>query len=117
MSYKPSETTIRSVESEFERATKKFNKFNSAHEGYAVIKEELDELWDAIKDNRKTDYENEAIQVAAMAIRFIEDICDKVECPGCGSKRASYKVMTFGNKIEVWIDCECGYDDQIKKGD
>ena len=55
--------------------------FNSAHEGYAVILEELDELKEEVwKKPSKCDYfamRKEAIQVAAMAIRFIKDICDK----------------------------------------
>ena len=61
---------------ELEAAQRKFPKFNSAHEGYAVIKEEVDELWDEIKSKQGT-YETqkaEAIQVAAMAIRFILDL-------------------------------------------
>lgn len=62
---------------ELESATRKFGAFNSGHEGYAVILEELDELWEAIKDKNQTieDQREEAIQVAAMAIRYILDIC------------------------------------------
>lgn len=55
------------------------HKFNSAHEGYAVILEELDELWDEVKKNgQKRDIQkmrDEAIQVAAMAMRFVIDVC------------------------------------------
>lgn len=59
--------------------------FHSAHEGWAVLREEVDELWDEVKKNPKTDEERaahrvrmrkEAVQVAAMAFRFIEDVCD-----------------------------------------
>lgn len=60
---------------------------HSAHEGWAVIKEELDELWEEVRTNthnsvehiklRKESMRAEALQVAAMAIRFIEDVCDK----------------------------------------
>ena len=39
------------VKGELLSATEKFGPFNSTHEGYAVIKEELDELWDEIKKN------------------------------------------------------------------
>jgi hypothetical protein len=66
---------------ELARARKKFAPFNSAHEGYATLLEEADELWDEIKgpDDSKqvARMRAEAIQVAAMAIRFIEDVCDK----------------------------------------
>ena len=52
--------------------------FNSAHEGYAVIKEEFDELWEKIKNNYPVRERREAaIQVAAMALRFILDCTEK----------------------------------------
>lgn len=43
------------------------------HEFYGVIKEEFDELWDAIKDDEPQErvYE-ELIQVAAMCLRYYE---------------------------------------------
>jgi NTP pyrophosphatase (non-canonical NTP hydrolase) len=48
--------------------------FVNQHEGYAVMLEEVDELWDEIKKKQK-DYDllkqkKEAIQVAAMAVRI-----------------------------------------------
>lgn len=60
------------VKKELVRARTKFPPYNSPHEGYAVIKEELDETWDDIKANR--DASKEAAQVAATAIRFIIDL-------------------------------------------
>jgi hypothetical protein len=63
---------------ELENATQKFGPFNSVHEGYAVILEELDELWAAIKDKKSNDEAllKEAIQVGAMAMRFVYDLID-----------------------------------------
>jgi len=58
----------------------KFPYFNSYHEGYAVIKEELDELWEEVKKYPKQDNENlkkEAIQIGAMALRFVYDLLDR----------------------------------------
>jgi hypothetical protein len=54
------------------RARKKHgqNDFNSTHEGYGVIKEELDEAWDEIKRDNVSLATKEMNQVAAMAIRF-----------------------------------------------
>jgi hypothetical protein len=64
---------------EIEAASSKFPAMNSAHEGFAVLKEEVDELWDIVKKKqgeRDIDHmRKEAIQVAAMAIRFVADIC------------------------------------------
>ena len=56
------------------------NNFYNTHEGYAVIKEEIDELWDEIKINpKKENYSlfkirSEAIQSAAMLVRFIVEL-------------------------------------------
>ena len=64
------------VRSELESALAKFPPFNSAHEGWAIIKEELDELWEVVRLNQSTAERNEklrkeCIQVAAMAMRFL----------------------------------------------
>lgn len=87
---------------ELARAEAKFAGFNSAYEGYAVILEEVDELWDVVKLNpkkivpdvdldvvdvnnpdeikawqdqtRKKMLRDEAVQVAAMGMRFVK--CD-----------------------------------------
>ena len=43
------------------------------HEFYAILKEEVDELWDAIKvDDPQEHVRKEAMQVAAMVFRYIE---------------------------------------------
>src|SRR5581483_5738883 len=55
-------------------ARRRFAPFNSSHEGYAVIAEELDELWDDVKANDVEHAIREAIQVGAMAIRFVADM-------------------------------------------
>jgi len=72
---------VQDVFHEVEFAVGKFPPFNSAHEGYAILKEEVDELWDAVKGNKADGsleaQRKEAIQVAAMAIRFVLDISDK----------------------------------------
>jgi NTP pyrophosphatase (non-canonical NTP hydrolase) len=43
------------------------------HEFYAILKEEVDELWDAIKhDDPQAAVHAEAIQVIAMCVRYLE---------------------------------------------
>lgn len=65
---------------ELVQAMAKFPKFNSPHEGWAVLREEVDELWDEVKTKGATQYRMamEAIQVAAMAMRFVHDCCPVV---------------------------------------
>lgn len=63
------------IEAELRRASQKHPRpFNSAHEGYAVIAEELDELWDEVKGDRHLLALEEAVQVGAMAARFVIDL-------------------------------------------
>lgn len=63
---------------ELRRARGQYRPMVSAAEGYAIILEELDELWAEVKAKHpdKALLRKEAVQVAAMAIRFIEDVCD-----------------------------------------
>jgi hypothetical protein len=70
---------VREVERELMAAQGKFGSMRGPHEGYAVILEELDELWDEVKahDHDKAKMRAEARQVAAMAIRFMVDVTEK----------------------------------------
>ena len=74
-------TATHAIQEECNRACERYPQFNSAHEGYAVILEEMDELWDEVKKSpKKRDPKAmrlEAIQVAAMAIRFLIDLCEE----------------------------------------
>lgn len=78
--YYASSNALREVATELRSAREKFPRRQSgAHEGYAVLKEEVDELWDEVKGkhpDRRERMRAEAIQVAAMAIRFVEKVCD-----------------------------------------
>lgn len=58
---------------EYKNSMKKFPEFNTPHEGYAVIKEEVDELWEEVreKEHNYEKMEKECIQIAAMAVKFI----------------------------------------------
>lgn len=47
--------------------------FNSMHEGFAVLKEEVDELWADVMNDRKQFAVYEAVQVAAMALRIVAE--------------------------------------------
>lgn len=82
------------VDRELQFARNKFPNMNSMHEGYAVILEELDELWEWIKqkqlpelteeNHRKLGYMyptrnqveicKELVQIAAMCQRLFEDV-------------------------------------------
>jgi hypothetical protein len=57
---------------EYNRSTiKHIPFFRSTHEGYAVIKEELEELWEEIKKDNYENIDKEAVQLCAMALKFL----------------------------------------------
>jgi len=67
------------IEHEYLRASDLYPDLHSNHEAYAVIKEEVDELWDEVKKNKDTNgnkqIRNELIQIGAMVIRYLENLC------------------------------------------
>jgi len=69
---------IAAIQTELGRAQAKHAPMHSVHEGYATILEELDELWEEVKKKPKNrsieQLRNEAIQVGAMALRFVVDL-------------------------------------------
>jgi hypothetical protein len=70
---------LHQVRQELQRAQRQHAPLNSAHEAYAVILEELDEfkaeVWGTRADARDpARLRAELIQIAAMAIRAIEDL-------------------------------------------
>jgi hypothetical protein len=71
-------SVMAAVDAEVRRAMEKFPSMHSAHEGYAVLLEEMDELKEWIWLGRGADpmggAEGEAIQIAAMAIRYLVDV-------------------------------------------
>jgi NTP pyrophosphatase (non-canonical NTP hydrolase) len=68
---------VMAMHEEYLRSCEKFPHFNSPHEGYAVLLEEVDELWDLVKSKNpsKERMREEAVQIGAMAIKFIISCC------------------------------------------
>ena len=60
-------------------ARSKHAPMNSPHEGWSVIFEELEELREHVRGDtgRSADARKEAIQVAAMGLRYALDLCDR----------------------------------------
>lgn len=74
------ETAFSEIKYEINKAKEKHgdNNFNSRHEAYAVILEEVDELWEEFKKNTKNFdpllARKEAVQVGAMIVRCMVEI-------------------------------------------
>lgn len=62
------------IRSELDRAYSKHGYFPwGRHEFYGILREEVDELWDAIKGDHPIDRVlAEAVQVAAVCVRYLE---------------------------------------------
>lgn len=77
----PIENAAREAVQEAIRASLLWPTFASAHEGYSILLEEVDELkehvWKKPSNRDLAAMREEAVQVAAMALRFIVDVCDK----------------------------------------
>lgn len=76
-----SDVALQMVASEVARISEKFALYHSAHEGYAVMQEEMDELWTEVKKRAgarsATALRIEAIHVAVTAVRFLMSCCDE----------------------------------------
>jgi hypothetical protein len=68
------DATVGDVRRELARAMAKFGSFASAHEGYAVLLEEVREFEREVFWGTPARQREEAIQVAAMALRFLVDL-------------------------------------------
>ncbi len=71
------------IRTELIEAYKAYPDFRSAHEGVALIEEEFIEFRDAAYWPHKEtgDEETEATQLAAMAVRYLVDVCYGEEVP------------------------------------
>lgn len=63
---------------EVARAEEKHKPFNSPHEGWSVIFEEVEELREHVRADtgRSAEARKEAIQVAATGLRYVLNLCD-----------------------------------------
>ena len=74
--------SLNDILKEYGIAEQKYPEFNSPHEGYAVLLEEVDELWDEVKrykdkgpeDEHFESMKIEAAQVGAMALKFLNKL-------------------------------------------
>ena len=74
----PVDRILEDVDIELAGALQAYPPFHSAHEAYAALLEEVDELWEQVKHRptlrNPAQMRHEAIQVAAMAVRFVLDV-------------------------------------------
>lgn len=90
---------LEKIHEEYVRSMNKFGNFCSAHEGYAILLEEVDELWDEIKKrpNSVDDLAmwREAKHVAAMAYKMMLFLSTRGE-----------KILLICRKCRVSFTCK-----------
>lgn len=86
------ELALKLAQSALEKAQAKHAPMRGEHEGYAVILEELDELWDEVKAQKidRNALLKEALHVSAMGLRFVVDVCLSRQDP----------------EVQAWIDAK-----------
>lgn len=71
---------LSAVAAEHAEATAKWPELNSLHEGYAVLAEEVDELWDHVREKEsKRDWSAirvECVQIATVAMRIAAELAE-----------------------------------------
>lgn len=72
---------VEEIENEYLMARERFPRFASGHEALAVLMEEFEELKvEVFKRNPRPErLREEAIQVAAMGLRFVMEVCERTE--------------------------------------
>lgn len=82
------ERALSLVQDELDAARSNHPPMRSCHEGYAIMLEEVDELWLEVKSGNGSSHRgvSEAVQVAAMALRFLVDLCDEESAISHSSK-------------------------------
>ena len=72
------ERFVKDLIAEYAKARSKYQPFHSAHEGYAVLLEEVDELWELVRlrSNLRSQEAmwRESVQIAAMAMAFATEV-------------------------------------------
>lgn len=67
------------------RARDRYSPYNSLHEAYAVLKEEIEEFWTEVKkrpNNRfKKSIRKEVIQIGAVSMLILMDLLDGDQSP------------------------------------
>lgn len=100
---------------ELSQATERFGPFNSAHEGWAVLFEEVDglrlEVFKRQKIRSVDRMRREAVQTAAMAIRFIYDVCDAPKTDVAKNEHAT----AFHPTVDPKCSCSVCANDSFKR--
>ena len=70
---------MKTIKEEQQDAVNKYGHYNSTHEAYAVLQEEVEEFWELVRQSKqdgklKSKMINELTQIAAVAKRTISEL-------------------------------------------
>ena len=70
---------VKLIIGEYNQTITRNDPLESSYEGWALIKQEVDELWAEIKKGKlngsQEELQREAVQISAMAMRFVVELC------------------------------------------
>ena len=88
-------------------AREQFPPFNSAHDGWAVLWEEVDEIWDEVRADNVEAAIAEAIQAGAMCVRFVADMRAKLAAKAIEHVRPR---PNYDDPAQQ-VPCACGHSE------
>lgn len=102
LDHKKAEVILHLVTLELISATKANGTFHNTHEGWAVLWEEVEELWDEVREKFPSQEKQlkEAIQSAAMAVRFVHDLIDDFTLAVFREENAPHFISQLGGPPE-----------------
>ncbi len=107
------DAAIAAIRAEAFQAREKFATFNSAHEGVSVLREEFEELWDEVKADNLELAIAEAVQVGAMAVRFVADMRAKLAASEaskvCGHVASQSLLIPAGTTCVLQAGHDCNH--------
>lgn len=65
------ESAIKALLSQLTRDFRDYAPISSQHEGFALLKERLDQLWQFVQRREREEAMHEALLLAAVAMRFV----------------------------------------------
>jgi NTP pyrophosphatase (non-canonical NTP hydrolase) len=93
---------LMAVRVEFEQAQRNYPPMITAHDALDIIREEIDELTEAVRHGTQDEVAHEAIQCAAMLLRYAVDL-DFVAARQ--NKKAKYKTLLESFSKDLVADC------------
>lgn len=117
------------IAEELEKANKKFRKFNSCHEAYGVLKEEIEELlievkniqyflekyWERCKNSKDITYNDIFIMLEEFNNVGYKALLELIQVNAMIRKTHEYEDRLEAPTIRIWCGINENYTDELKE--